>query len=374
MRICGRDIIPGRTLIIAESGINHDGSIDDAMAMVELAHKCGADVVKFQKRDLETLYTKAALERPSEHSHSVGVYMQTLRRCELTKADHAKLFGRCRELGIGYMCSPWDIPSAVFLQELGVEAWKVPSACLSDIHLVEFLAATDKPVIISTGMHDGAELQALLAHYKGVLGENMAVLHCVSSYPTAERDVNLGVLADLAKLTGAPVGYSGHERGVPVTLAAVAMGARIVERHFTLDRTRRGPDHAASLEPHGLETLVRHIRAIEQALGNAKTVNRGEMMARETIGKALRWARDHSAGAPITQDSFCAKSPGYGISPASLLRIREQVAHGQSLVASRTVLADDLVAPNDIAEARDPAKRLDLRRYFCGIEGSGVHS
>lgn len=333
MDLMGKKVGPGHpAFFIAEAGINHDGNLDDALQMIEVARECGADAVKFQKRDLNALYRPDALLNPSDASHGIGVYMPTLRRCELSEDDHAKLKERCDLLGIKYLCSPWDVQSMGFLHHLGVEAWKIPSACLSDIYLMRLAEVTKKPVIFSTGMHTESEVKNLLASYAPDFRGRMAVLHCVSSYPTAERDVNLGFMTKLADL-GYLVGYSGHERGVPVTVAAVALGARIVERHFTLDRTRKGPDHAASLEPRGLETLIRHVRAVEESLGNVKTMNRGEYLARETLGKSLTWARDVPQGTKVALADMCAMSPGHGIEPYQVSRFI-----GQEVVADTKAL------------------------------------
>ena len=285
-----------------------------AKKMVEVAKECGADVVKFQKRNMEMLYRRECLDAPSEAGLSLGVYVPLLKKVELSCQDHADLQAHCRRVGIDYLCSPWDLGSVQVLEAMGVGAYKVPSACLSDLYLARAIQKTGKPVIFSTGMHEANEVERLVRAYAVDFRGRVAFMHCTSSYPTAERDVNLRYMERLRGLVGgAPVGYSGHERGVPVTVAAVAMGAQIVERHFTLDRTMEGPDHAASLEPHGLETLVRHIRAVDEAMGDGKAMNRGEIMARETIGKCLTWARDHKAGDCVTFESFCATSPGYGL-------------------------------------------------------------
>lgn len=316
MNILGYEVAENKkTLIIVEAGINHNGDFGKAIEMINVAKQCGADVVKFQMRNLETLYRDKCLNNPSEESHSLGVYIPILKDCEFTVDQHKKLMEECKKLDIKYLCSPWDIESVNVLEQLGVGAYKVPSACLSDVYLVDRLYETGKPVIFSTGMHTEKEMNLLVNKYLKQFGsEKMAVLHCVSSYPTANRDVNLKFLQYLINRLPCVTGYSGHERGIPITVAAVAMGAKIIERHFTLDRTLPGPDHAASLEPHGLETLIRHIRAVDEAMGSAKRVNQGEIVARETLGKILTWAKDAQAGDIVSRGHFCATSPGYGIS------------------------------------------------------------
>lgn len=315
MNFLGKEIGKGKpTFIIAEAGINHQGQLAKAKSMVEVARGAGADAIKFQKRDMDELYRMETLSNPSKESHSLGVYIPILKQCELSEIDHAQLKEYCDELGIKYLCSPWDIPSVQFLEGLNVDGYKVPSACLSDTFLMNEIYQTGKPAIFSTGMHEESEMLMLLNKAMRLFGdEKMAILHCVSSYPTANRDVNLKYMVELLELFNCPVGYSGHERGLPITVAAVALGAQIIERHFTLDRTLPGPDHAASIEPHGLETLVRHIRAIEDALGGEKAVNQGETVARETLGKVLTWAKDHKAGEPLTKASLKSTSPGYGL-------------------------------------------------------------
>lgn len=335
--------------VIAEAGINHNGSLAMALDMVKVARDCGADAVKFQKRNMNALYRPDVLADPGRESHGLGVYVPLLTQFELSESAHEKLKTACDAAGIAYLCSPWDIPSVEFLERLGVGAYKVPSACFSDLFLADVLSQTRKPVIFSTGMHEAEELRALLKRHIGRFGrDQVAFLHCVSSYPTANKDVNLAYMDFLADYTGCVVGYSGHERGIPITVAAAARGASIIERHFTLDRTMQGPDHAASLEAKGLDTMVRHIRAVEEALGDRKLMNRGEIMARETLGKVLTWASDMVAGTPITESSFLAMSPGHGISA--------HLAHSfNGRILQRGVKAGQAVQISDIGEEQNDA-------------------
>lgn len=363
MNFLGKKIGDGeKTFIIAEAGINHNGSLDMALKMVDVAKECGADAVKFQKRDLDLLYRADVLANPSDESHSLGVYIPTLRACELSPQAHIVLKDHCDAIGIKYLCSPWDLGSLAFLESLGVEGYKIPSACLSDVYLLDAVMKTGKPFIVSTGMHCESELNAILNLTLGCesgLTPDVALMHCVSSYPTANRDVNLGYINVLKKTFHVPVGYSGHERGVPITVAAVAMGANLIERHFTLDRTLPGPDHAASLEPHGLEELVRHIRAVEEALGNKKNVNRGEVVARETLGKVLVWANDYPAGCQATEDCFRAMSPGYGI-PAYkaryLFNLGYKLTLAKAVKEGQVVLSDHLDFSNRAGAAVSSAQ------------------
>ena len=335
--------------IIAEAGLNHNGDFNLAKRMVEVARDCGADAVKFQKRDMETLYRPSCLAAPSEASVSLGVYVPILRRCEFTEEQHADLAEHCRSIGIRYLCSPWDVASVAALERVGVEAYKVPSACLSDVYLADAIKFTGKPAIFSTGMHTAHEVEDLVKKYAFLFCGRAAFLHCVSSYPTANRDVNLGCMEWLRTISGgAPVGFSGHERGIPITVAAVAMGASIVERHFTMDRTMQGPDHAASLEPHGLETLVRHVRAVEEAMGSKKVMNRGEIVSRETIGKCLCWSRNHAVGERLDRSSFTASSPGYGVSVAKVVEW-ERAAGNFGIFATCETVAGEPVSESQVA-------------------------
>lgn len=355
MIFLGKNIGDGRpAFIIFEAGINHQGKLDLALKMVEIAKKCGADAIKFQKRDMETLYRADTLKAPSDSGHNLGVYIPILKSCELSDADHKILFKKCADEGIKYLCSPWDINSVDFLEGLGVEGYKVPSACFSDMFLMDRIAETGKPIIISTGMHTETELDEFIPHYKDLFRDRLAIMHCVSSYPTANKDVNLGFMVKMKEKYGLPTGYSGHERGVPVTVAAVAMGANVIERHFTLDRTLPGPDHAASLEPHGMEELVRHIRAVEEAMGDKKNVNRGEIMARETLGKILVWGRNHKAGETVDKKSFKAMSPGYGIFVQEFWRYTDlDFVLVKDVIAGTPLSRNDVIKKNKWEEKRE---------------------
>ena len=347
MNFLGKIIGDKTVFVIAECGVNHNGKLDVALKMIDVAKECGADAVKFQKRSLSHLYRPSVLAAPSDESHSLGVYIPILKECELSERDHRQLFNHCQRVGIKYLCSPWDLESVSFLESLGVEGYKVPSACLSDVYLAERIASTGKPSIFSTGMHCWDEVKKIVNRWLiPMFGtDKMALMHCVSSYPTANRDVNLGFLKIMAdEFRGVQVGWSGHERGVPISVAAVAMGASIIERHFTLDRTWKGPDHAASLEPHGLEEMIRHIRAVQDALGAAKNINQGEVVARETLGKVLTWARNHAPGEQVSPASFVATSPGYGI-PA--YRGREMFEDGEQWVITKPVQVGRAVQVGD---------------------------
>ena len=272
------------TYIIAEIGINHNGDFDLAKRMIDVAKECGVDCVKFQKRHLESIYDTETLQNPHLKSVSLGVYIPILKEVELNIEQHAKLKDYCNDIGVDYLCSPWDITSADELESIDVIAYKVASVNLTNWVLIKHLVQFRKPLILSTGM--SSWISILRANdYLQKSNSIYMFLHCVSTYPVDFKDVNLNLLHRLCGIHS-PVGYSGHERGIEISVCAVAMGASVIERHFTLDRTMKGPDHAASLEPEGLKRMVRHIRDFELARGDGfKKITRGEQIVREALGQ-----------------------------------------------------------------------------------------
>ncbi|MFT4124598.1 MAG: N-acetylneuraminate synthase family protein [Microbacteriaceae bacterium] len=261
--------------VIAEIGLNHNGDVGIAKRLVDVAADAGAQAVKLQKRT-------PAISTP-EHMKGVRretpwgtmTYLEYRHRVELDREQYVEIGDHATVRGLDWFASPWDEEAVDFLEDLGVVAHKVASACVTDLPLLERIAATGKPVILSTGMSTLAEIDAAVA----VLDpDRLVLLHATSSYPMPANEANLRTIQTLRGRYGVPVGYSGHEPGLQISLAAVALGAVAVERHVTLDRTMWGSDQAASLEPHGLETLVRDIRIIEQALGDGvKRVFPGEL-------------------------------------------------------------------------------------------------
>ena len=303
------------TYIIAEIGVNHNGILQLAFELIDAAVDAGADAVKFQKRDLESLYSKKYLDNANAGEKTLRYLLPILQRVELPDEDYYRILDYCNIKGITFLCSAFDIKSADFLASLDVPAYKVASADLTNLPLLEHLAHTGKPLILSTGMSHMAEVE-FTVDFLHELGVEFALLHCNSTYPAAFEDVNLRFMDQLRKF-GVPVGYSGHERGIAVSTVAAAMGASIIERHITLDRTMDGPDHAASLEPHGFRKLVRDIRQVFQALGSGeeKFISRGEILNREVLGKSLVAARRIEPGESITPQMVSVKSPALGLSP-----------------------------------------------------------
>lgn len=303
------------TYIIAEIGVNHNGILPLALELIDVAVATGADAVKFQKRSLENLYAKKYLENANSGEKTLRYLLPILQRVELPEEAYYKIVDYCKEKGITFLCSAFDAPSADFLDSLEVPAFKVASADLTNLPLLDHLVKKGKPLIVSTGMSSMDEVEITVNFLKQRKAE-FALLHCNSTYPAAFEDINLRFMEQLRKF-GVPVGYSGHERGIAVSTVAAALGACIIERHITLDRTMDGPDHAASLEPQGFKKMVRDIRQVALALGTGeeKYISRGEILNREVLGKSLVATRKIFPGETITPDMITVKGPALGLSP-----------------------------------------------------------
>ncbi|GAA1859187.1 N-acetylneuraminate synthase family protein [Microbacterium koreense] len=266
------------TYVIAEIGLNHNGDVALAKQLIDVAADAGADAVKFQKRTPELSTPEHMRDIPRETPWGTMSYLDYRRRVEFGRDEYIEVSDHALLRGLEWFASPWDEPSVAFLEDIGVAAHKVASACLTDTGLLHALRDTGKPVILSTGMSTVEQIDRAIE----VLGtDRLVLMHATSTYPMEPDEANLRMIPALRdRFPGVPVGYSGHERGLQVSLAAVAMGAVAVERHITLDRTMWGSDHAASLEPTGLQHLVRDIRIIEAALGDGvKRVYPGEQAA-----------------------------------------------------------------------------------------------
>ena len=268
---------PGEPVyVIAEIGLNHNGDLDIAKKLVDVAVEAGAQAVKFQKRTPEISTPEHMKSMPRETPWGTMTYLEYRYRVEFGETEYKELISYSAASGLDCFASPWDVPSVEFLESVGVPAHKVASASVTDIELLRALAETGKPVILSTGM---STLEQIDAAVDALGTERLILLHATSTYPLPPEEANLRMIPSLAeRYPGVPVGYSGHEPGLQISLAAVALGACVVERHITLDRTMWGSDHAASLEPGGLSKLVRDIRILEQALGDGvKRVYPGEL-------------------------------------------------------------------------------------------------
>ena len=266
--------------VIAEIGNNHNGCLQRAKDMIDLVQKTGADCVKFQMRHMEETYRTRTLEKSGDDLGTEYV-LDLLERFQITNQEHKELSDYCKEKGILYLCTPWDLKSVEVLETFNVNAYKVSSADLTNLPLLDRLSQTKKPLILSSGMSTTDEVTKTIS-FLNKREVEFAILHCNSTYPAPLHDINLRWIDGLKKLHS-NIGYSGHERGINVSLAATAMGASIIERHFTLDRNMEGPDHAASLEFNQFSDLVIGIREIEQSLGRGdeRIVSQGEMINRE---------------------------------------------------------------------------------------------
>lgn len=312
--IANFEIGAGRVFVIAEIGNNHNGSFERAKEMVDLAAEMGADCAKFQMRQLDEVYRQRTLRKDGEDLGTEYV-LDLLRRFELSVEQHRELAAYCAAKGILYLCTPWDKNSVDRLESLGVPAYKVASADLTNLPLLEKLCATDKPLILSTGMSLRDEVQ-ITVDFLNKRKAAFVLLHCNSTYPAPLHDIHLRWMERLKEIHPL-VGYSGHERGIAVTLAAAGLGACVIERHFTLDRSMEGPDHAASLEYAEFKRLIEGIREIEQALGDGRErrISQGEMINRENLGKSLVAAAPMKKGAIIRPEDVQVRSPGQGLSP-----------------------------------------------------------
>ena len=329
--------------IIAEIGINHQGDVDIARKLIHEAATVGANAVKFQKRSIRRILTQEGLDMPYENRNSFGkTYGEHKRALELSESDYQELFCFAHDQGVDFIASGWDEESIDFLNELGLPFFKMASADLSNIPLLIHTALKGKPMILSTGMAD----MKMVEHAVEVLQPYripLALLQCTSTYPSAFEEINLGVIkAFQTKFPAVVIGYSGHELGIAISEAAVALGAKIVERHFTLDRTMKGGDHAASLEPGGFSKMVRDIRHIEAAMGTAeKIVQASEVPIFKKLAKSVVSATVIPAGTVLTRDMLTTKGPGTGISPSRLDElIGKRVVH--DLAADVVMTSEDI--------------------------------
>ena len=308
------------TYIIAEIGINHQGDLDTAKELIQKASEEGANAVKFQKRSIQRILTQEGLNAPYENPNSFGkTYGEHKTALELSKSDYAELFACANSHNVSFIASGWDEESVDFLDHLGVSFFKMASADLTNFPLLEHTAKKNKPIILSTGM---SAIDTVKKAYDLINNYNnqIAILQCTSTYPTSFEEIHLNVIRSYKRLfPGVIIGYSGHELGIAVPSAAVAIGAKIIERHFTLDRTMKGGDHAASLEPLGFKKMVRDIRNIEKALGSSeKTVQKSEIKVFKKLGKSLVTLKDININTIITREMITTKGPGTGISPMEL--------------------------------------------------------
>lgn len=323
--IAGRSVGPGQScFIIAEAGVNHNGNLDLAMRLVDEASRAGADAVKFQTFKAIHLASgtapKAAYQMRTTDAHESQQEM--LHRLEFRTEWHAPVMARCRERGILFLTSPFDQPSLDFLASLTPEelpALKIPSGEITNPAFLRAAARAGRPIILSTGMSDLGEVEAAVRAIEGEGNPGLVLLHCVSAYPSDPAQSNLRAMETMARAFDKPVGWSDHTVGIETALAAVALGACVVEKHFTLDRALPGPDHTSSLEPDGLTALVRGIRLVESALGDGrKRPAPIEADTARVARKSLTAARDLHRGEILAGDMVLTRRPGTGLAPSSL--------------------------------------------------------
>jgi N-acetylneuraminate synthase len=312
--------------IIAEIGNNHNGDLGLAKRLVDLALEAGADCVKFQMRDVASLYK---LSEEKDHSADLGAQyvMDILSKFQLSNQHLFEIFDYCKSKGLTPLCTPWDSKSLEELEKYGMEFYKVASADLTNHPFLEALINTGKPLICSTGMSTEIEIKQS-AEFLRRKGANFALLHCNSTYPTPFKDVNLAYLKKLKNISGGLVGYSGHERGTCIPVAAIAFGAKIIEKHFTVDQSMEGNDHKVSLLPHDFKRMVSEIRAVEESIGNSdqRVITQGEMLNRESLAKSIIANRPIEEGKIITREMLDTKSPGQGLQPMYMDKLVGRVA------------------------------------------------
>jgi N,N'-diacetyllegionaminate synthase len=318
-----------KTLIIAEAGVNHNGSLDLALQMVRAAAESGADWIKFQTFVPELIVAKSAqkAEYQKKATGSEGSQLDMLRKLALPQADFRTLQDACAAAGIGFLSTPFDDQSLTFLNELDMPAWKIPSGEITNLPYLIRIARTLKPVILSTGMSTLAEVEAAVAVLRQYGTTDITLLHCTTEYPAPFADVNLKAIQTLRDHFNLPAGYSDHTQGIEISIAAAALGACVIEKHFTLDRTMEGPDHKASLEPAELKAMVAAIRHVEQALGDGfKTPSAAEVKNLAIARKSIVASRPIQQGELFSVDNLVIKRPGSGISPMRWFEVLGQPA------------------------------------------------
>jgi len=309
-----------KTLIIAEAGVNHNGDINLAKQLIDAATEAGADIVKFQTFNANRQVTRSAkkADYQAQTTDSTESQHEMLSRLELTEAMHHILIAHCKTCNIAFLSTGFDIESVDLLVSLGQECFKIPSGEITNLPYLRHIGQLGKTVILSTGMATMGDIEAAIdvLEQAGTPRAMLTVLHCTTEYPTPMNEVNLRAMQSINKALDIAVGYSDHTQGIEVAIAAVATGAVVIEKHFTLDRNLPGPDHKASLEPAELKAMVTAIRNIEMAMGDGiKRLTPSEAKNKPVARKSLVASREIKAGEVFTADNLTAKRPGTGISP-----------------------------------------------------------
>lgn len=309
------------TFIIAEAGVNHNGSLEMAKRLIDEAKKAGVDCVKFQTFKSELLVTDDAplADYQADNIKNSNNQLDMLKKLELSYSEFEDLYDYCNQKDIMFLSTPFDVESAEFLNNLNMKIWKIPSGEITNLPLLEYIGSRNSKILLSTGMSDDDEVAAAIDILNSVGKNEIVLLHCTTEYPAPYDSVNLKAMLTLRDRFNLPIGYSDHTLGNEVAVAAVAMGASVIEKHFTLDKTLDGPDHKASLEPDELAGLVRVIRHIDVALGDGiKQVQTIEKKNKLVARKSIVAGRDIRKGEEITREMLAVKRPGTGISPMNL--------------------------------------------------------
>lgn len=319
-------------LIIAEAGVNHNGSLEIAKRLVDEASSAGVDIIKFQTFKAEKLVSKAA-KQAEYQKKNIGKGEETqyamLKKLELSNEQHEELIAYCKSKNIRFFSTAFDMDSIDYLHSLDLGLWKIPSGEITNYPYLKKIASYKEPVILSTGMCELTDIENAINVLvgNGVSRDIITVLHCNTEYPTPMKDVNLKAMLEIKEKFGVKIGYSDHTEGIEIPIAAVALGASVIEKHFTLDKNMEGPDHKASLEPSELKAMVKSIRNIEQALGTGhKTISESERKNIEIARKSIVAAKDIKEGDIFTEDNITVKRPGNGISPMEWENVIGKVA------------------------------------------------
>lgn len=333
-----------QTFVIAEAGVNHNGSVELALELVSAARRSGADAIKFQTFNAERLASRHAAKASYQKRLTSGDDSQygMLKALELGPDDFHAIVDQCRHEGIEFLSSPFDEPAADLLNSLGVRRFKIASGEMTNLPLLRHLAATGKELIVSTGMSWLGEVETAVRTLESAGAGHTTLLHCVTDYPAPVDQVNLAAMTTLSQAFGLPVGYSDHTTGIEIAVAAVALGATVVEKHFTLDVNMLGPDHAASLDPAAFTRMVAAIRNTERALGDGrKRPAPCELANRDVVRKSVVAARDLAAGTRLTAQDLAIKRPGTGLAPSMLPDLLGRKT-------TRAVARDDLIRREDV--------------------------
>lgn len=307
-----------KVLIIAEAGVNHNGDIETAKELALVAKECGADIVKYQTVDLDSIVSKDApmAEYQKNNTGTVESQKDMLSKLILSYDEFVELKRYCDEIGIEFLSTPFELKSVEFLENLGCSKWKIPSGEITNYPYIARIAKTKKPIILSTGMSTIEEVEECVELLRRYGAEDITILQCNTQYPTEYEDANVKAMITLKEKFGTKVGYSDHTRGVIVPVMAVALGASVIEKHFTLDKNMQGPDHKASLEPTELKEMVLAIRNAERALGTGiKVPSSSEIANKAVVRKSIVASRKIKKGEVLSEENITTKRPGNGISP-----------------------------------------------------------